>query len=152
MDRRESELLWAGCCAVDCNFNGISTVFWGLGDSRVSIILWGFGGSSGLSHTEAIGLLRSIPAPEYFGYLAAPRKSCNLEWGGLFRSRIFPNRPGSCSFWQPLLSLKHGLQPWDLSREFQNIDRHPCYGLRLQGLCRLTQMSATWTFGFEKRL
>lgn len=108
---------WAGgrlsCSALGCSLSRVSTVFWGLGGSSLSIVLWDLGGSSVLSHTETIGLLLSIPVPVYFWSLAAPGKSCNLGWGSLSRSRIFPNRAGSCSFWQSLfpctMECSHGI-------------------------------------------
>lgn len=95
-------LSWLLC--VDCGLNWVSTMLLGLGGSSLCTVLWGLEGSSDLPHTEAIGLLLSIPAPVCFWSLVAPRKSCNLEWGSLSRSRIFPNRTGSCSCWQPLLA------------------------------------------------
>lgn len=151
VDTGEAELLWAGWCAVDCCVSRVGTVFWHLGGS-ISAWYSRDGGSSGLSHTEAIGLLLTIPEPVYFWSLVDPRKSFHLEWGSLSRSRIFPNKAGSCSCWKPLPPpLKYGIQPWNLRREIQNIDQYSYHDFRLRGLWRLRQMAATWTFGFEKK-
>lgn len=89
------------------------------------------------------------PCTSLFWSLTAPRKSCNLEWGSVSRSRTFPNKVYSSSCWQLLLPSSREVQSWDLRGEFQNI-RHSYHGLRLQGLFKLVQMAATWTLGYEK--
>lgn len=149
VDTGEAELLWAGWCAVDCCVSRVGTEFWHLGGS-ISAWYSGDGGSSGLSHAEAIELLLTIPEPVYFWSLIDLGNHFTLN--EIVQVKDISQQGGQLQLLEATSpTLKYGIQPWNLWREIQNIDQYSYHDFRLRGLCRLRQIAATWTFGFEKK-